>query len=128
VATATETDVETARDYARAYAAFDEAAVRVMLADSLVFRQVNPGGYLALDSADGYIAATRDFVSSFDSHGAESFGAGPVGDRVATTSRMWLTAGGQRYVMEHQEFVTVREGRVVAIDSVCSGARPDPTA
>lgn len=47
-----------------------------------------------------------------------------VGDRIATASRMRLTSGAQEFVMEHQQVVTVRDGRVAAIDSVCTGARP----
>jgi SnoaL-like domain len=122
--TTNDADVAVARRYADAYAAFDVETLRAVLDPDLRFRQINPGGYLALDTARAYIDATADFLTRFTDHAAASSRAEPVGDRFATGSRMILQAGNRSYVMEHQEIVTVLDGRVVAIDRVCTGARP----
>lgn len=45
--------------YADAYAAFDTSELLDVLAPNLRFRQVNPGGYLELDSAQAYIDTTK---------------------------------------------------------------------
>ena len=121
----TSRDVEVARRYAEAYAAFDATALLDVLAADLAFRQVNPGGYLPLTGAQAYIDATRELFDSCDRWEAVAASAESVGDRVVTTSRMRLHAGGQTYVMQHSEVVTVRGDRVVAIDSACSGPRPE---
>jgi len=119
-----EDEVAIARKYAEAYAAFDRDVLRAVLAPDLRFRQVNPGGYLTLTGAEAYLDATADFLQGFASHEPGGARAEPIGDRIATASRLLLHAGAQAYVMEHQEFVTVAGGRITAIDSVCTGARP----
>lgn len=121
---ATGDQVAVARRYAEAYAAFDAAGLADVLAPDLQFRQVNPGGYLQLDSAQAYIDATRAFLDGFDRCQAAVATAEPLGDRVATTSRLLLHRGQQAYLMQHSEVVTVVDGRVTAIDGACSGARP----
>lgn len=116
--------VAIARRYAEAYAAFDAPALADVLAPDLQFRQVNPGGYLQLDSAQAYIDATREFLDNFERCQAASASAESLGDRVATTSRLLLHQGHRAYLMQHSEVVTVIDGQVTAIDSACSGARP----
>jgi len=121
----TDDPVGIARRYAKAYAAFDAAALLDVLAADLQFRQINPGGYLRLDSAQAYVDATREFLDSFERWEAVSATADLLGDRVATTSRMRLHDRNFTYLMQHSEVVTVVGGRVTAIDSACSGPRPE---
>jgi hypothetical protein len=113
-----------ARRYAEAYAAFDTAELHAVLAPGLQFRQLNPGGYLELDTAQAYIDATSEFLDAYDNHAASSASAERMGDVVVTVSRMELDRAGSRYLMQHSELVTVTGGKVTAIDSVCTGARP----
>jgi hypothetical protein len=113
-----------ARRYAEAYAAFDPPALLDVLATHLDFRQVNPGGYLHLDSAQAYVDATKEFLDNYEHWEPDSATAEDLGDRVMTTSRLRLHKGGATYLMQHSEVVTVANGHVVAIDSACSGPRP----
>jgi hypothetical protein len=113
-----------ARRYAEAYAAFETSELRDVLAPNLRFRQVNPGGYLELDSPDAYIDATRQFLESFDAHRSAGASAEELGDRILTTSRIQLHRDRSPYLMQHSEIVTVADGQVIEIDSVCTGARP----
>src|SRR5437867_971605 len=117
-------DLQVAREYADAYAAFDEERLEQVLAGALTFRQVNPSGYLTFDSAKGYLDATRDFLSGFQSFEPVCCRAEWVGDRIATTARVRLFSRSRTWLMEQQEYVTLAGGQIVAIDSVCSGARP----
>ncbi len=116
--------VDIARRYANAYAAFDTAELRDVLAPNLRFRQVNPGGYLEVDSAQAYINGTKAFLDGYDAHAAITATAERLGDLVLTTSRMRLDQNGDRYVLQHSEIVTVADGKVTAIDSVCTGSQP----
>jgi SnoaL-like domain len=117
--------VAIARRYAQAYAAFDTDELLAVLAPDVQFRQVNPGGYLQLDSVQAYVNATKEFLDNFERCEAASATAEAFGDRVCTTSRLRLYQGQRTYLMQHSEIITIREGRVVAIDSACSGARPE---
>jgi SnoaL-like domain len=117
--------VAIARRYAQAYASFDTDELLAVLAPDVQFRQVNPGGYLRLDSAKDYINATKEFLDNFERWEAASATAEALGDRVSTTSRLRLHQGQHLYLMQHCEIVTIAHGRVVAIDSACSGARPE---
>lgn len=113
-----------ARRYAGAYAAFDTRELIEVLAPNLRFRQVNPGGYLELGSAQAYIDATSQFLDTYDTHRAAGASAEQMGDRIVTTSRIQMHTDDGQYLMQHSEIVTVIDGRVVEIDSVCTGARP----
>ena len=113
-----------ARRYAGAYAAFDTSELLEVLAPNLRFRQVNPGGYLELDSAHGYIDATSQFLDTYDTHRSAGASAEQMGDRILTTSRIQLHTDRGQYLMQHSEIVTVADGKVIEIDSVCTGARP----
>lgn len=117
--------VDIARRYANAYAAFDTAELRNVLAPDLRFRQVNPGGYLEVDSAQAYIDGTKAFLDGYDAHAAITATAEQLGDLVLTTSRMRLDQNGDRYLLQHSEIVTVAECKVTAIDSVCTGSQPE---
>jgi hypothetical protein len=118
-------DLAVARRYADAYAAFDTEELLAVLAPGLRFRQVNPGGYLELDSAHAYIQATKTLLDGYDSHAAINATAEPIGDVVLTTSRMELDRAGSHYLMQHSEIVTVTGGIVTAIENVCTGSRPE---
>jgi ubiquinone/menaquinone biosynthesis C-methylase UbiE len=113
-----------ARRYADAYAAFDTSELADVLAPNLRFRQVNPGGYLELDSARAYIDATGQFLDTYDTHRSAGASAQQMGDRFLTTSRIQLHRDRGPYLMQHSEIVTVADGKVIQIDSVCTGARP----
>ena len=113
-----------ARRYATAYAAFDTNQLLDVLAPDLRFRQVNPGGYLELDSAHAYIDATRQFLDGYDTHRSAGVSAEEMGDRVVTSSRIQMERNHRRYLMQHSEIVTVAAGKVVEIESACTGARP----
>jgi hypothetical protein len=110
--------------YAEAYAAFDTSELADVLAPDLRFRQVNPGGYLELSSARAYIDATGQFLDTYDTHRSAGASAEDMGDRILTTSRIQLHRDRGRYLMQHSEIVTVADGKVIEIDSVCTGARP----
>jgi len=112
------------RRYAGVYAAFDTSELLDVLAPNLRFRQVNPGGYPELDSAAAYIDATRQFLDAYDVHRGAGATAEEVGDRILTTSRIQMHRDHRQYLMQHSEIVTVADGKVVEIDSVCTGARP----
>jgi SnoaL-like domain len=113
-----------ARRYADAYAAFDTGELLDVLAPNLRFRQVNPGGYLELDSARAYVEATGQFLGGYDTHRSAGASAEKMGDLVLTTSRIQMHRADGQYLMQHSEIVTVADGQVVEIDSVCTGPRP----
>jgi hypothetical protein len=79
-----------ARGYADGYAAFDTSELLAVLAPTLRFRQVNPGGYLELDTAHPYIDATRQFLDAYDTHRSAGASAEEMGDRILTTSRIQM--------------------------------------
>jgi SAM-dependent methyltransferase len=116
--------VTIARRYADAYAAFDTDELLDVLAPNLRFRQVNPGGYLELDSAHAYIDATSQFLDAYDTHRSAGASAEAIGDRILTTSRIRMHRAQRQYLMQHSEIITVVHGKVVQIDSVCTGATP----
>ncbi len=121
------TDEEVAGAYAAAYASADLDALREILAADVVSRLLMPGDFRTLHGAEAFVDELAAAVSQIEGWRPHSWSVTPIGERFATRSRLVLVAGGDRYQLEHQEVVTVRNGRVVAIDGVCSGFRPVAT-
>lgn len=121
------TDEEVAGAYAAAYATADLEALREILAPDVVCRLLMPGDYRTLTGNEAFVDEMAAAVAQVDGWRPHSWSVTPMGEKFATRSRLVLEAGGGRYQLEHQEFVTVRNGRVVAIDGVCSGFRPVTT-
>ncbi len=123
----TATDEEVAGAYAAAYACADLEALRSILAPDVISRLLMPGDFRTLQGGDAFVTELAAAVAQVDGWRSHSSSVVPIGDKFATRSRLVLEAGGDRYQLEHQEVVTVRNGRVEAIDGVCSGFRPVTT-
>lgn len=115
---------EVAGAYAAAYAAADVDTLRHVLHPQVVCRLLMPGDVLTLEGADAFVEGLLAAASEVDGWRTHSSSVVPIGDRFATRSRLLLEVDGGRYQLEHQEFVTVRDGLVVAVDGVCSGYCP----
>lgn len=118
------TDEEVAGAYAAAYASADFEALRVILAPDVVSRLLMPGDFRTLHGAEAFVDELAGAVSQVDGWRPHSWSVMAIGEKFATRSRLVLEVGGGRFQLEHQEVVAVRDGRVVAIDGVCSGFRP----
>jgi hypothetical protein len=121
------TDEEVAGAYAAAYASADVDALRDLLHPDVVCRLLMPGDVLTCRGADEFIEGLSAAVAGVDGWRTHSSSVTVIGERFATRSRLVLEVDGDRYQLEHQEFVAVDAGRVVAIDGVCSGFRPVAT-
>ncbi len=120
-------DEEVAGAYAAAYACADLDALRDLLDEQVVSRLLMPGDFRTLVGREAFVQELAEAVGGVDGWRSHSSCVTPIGDKFATRSRLVLWAGGGRYQLEHQEVVTVRNGRVVAIDGLCSGFRPMAT-
>ena len=118
------TDEEVAAAYASAYARGDVDAMSDLLAPDLVSRLLMPGGLRILDGVDAFKAELAEAIGDVDGARLHSSSAAPIGDKFVTRARLVLYAGGGHYHLEHLEVVTVEDGRVTAIDGVCTGFRP----
>jgi hypothetical protein len=116
---------EVGRVYAEAFAGFDEKRLKDVLAPDLRYREVTPAGFLDLRSAAAFLGETSDFLQEFESWETVAATSEAMGDRVLATTRVRLHYGTSTYLVEHREVLTITDGRVVAIDGVCTGARPE---
>ena len=117
-------DEEVAAAYAAAYARADIDTLRDLLAPDVVSRLLMPADFRTLHGAEAYLDELAMAIAGVDGARPHSSSVAVIGDRFVTRSRICLDAGGGRYQLEHLEVVTVRNGRVVATDAVCTGFRP----
>ncbi len=110
--------------YAEAYACGDLEALRDLLAPDVVSRLLMPGGFRTLTGADAFIAELAAAIGGVDAARRHSSAAAPIGEKFTTRSELVLVAGEGHYRLAHLEVVAIRDGRVVAIDGVCTGFRP----
>lgn len=121
------TDEEVAGAYAAAYAHGDLDALRAVLAPDAVFRLLMPGDFHTVHGSAAFVEQVAHAMSQADRWRPHSNTVAPIGDRFAARIRFVIEVGLERFHLEHQEVVSVRNGRVEAIDSVCSGFRPVAT-
>jgi ketosteroid isomerase-like protein len=116
--TATITDVETARDCVSALVAGDRDAFGALLDDDVLFRELNPGGLETLRGREQVLSITDPFVANAAVVRLLHCDARALGPRVAVD---YAFAAGPDGRYDIHLFCDVRDGRVAAIDQLCSG-------
>lgn len=113
-------DALTARDF---------TAARTMLGDHLPMRMLVPGGLMTDEGGDAAIGWFASWFSDADPFHVEASSADEVAGRAAVTYRLRLHKAGRWYRIEQHLMLDVdADGRITAIDLLCSGFRPLPEA
>jgi TusA-related sulfurtransferase len=115
---ATYVDALTSRRYAEA---------KALLAEGVRFRMLLPGGLEEESSADGAMARFASWFGDADPYECEEAIVRDIGGRVAVTYRLRLRRSGGWEIIQQHQMLDVEEGRVTAIDLLCSGFRPVET-
>ena len=125
MATYTNPVVETAAAFVRAFAAGDEAELRALTDPDLVYRQVNPGGFVEVLGVDALVEKVRREIA--DDGGWETLfvDAAPAADKARVHASVRFVRGGRRLRYDWTEYLELRDGRVWRRDLACGGARPD---
>jgi TusA-related sulfurtransferase len=106
-------------------AARDYKAARLVLEDDVRFRMLVPSGLMTDDGASATIGRFMSWFADADSYDLEASSAVEVEGRLALTYRFRLhNANGWRLIEQHLMLDVDAEGRVAAIDLLCSGFRP----
>jgi ketosteroid isomerase-like protein len=117
-------EVETARRFMTALVTGDRETVAALLHDDAILRDLNPHGLATLEgpqvrSAPDMLAENVGEATLTQCH------ARPVGPRVQVTYGYTAVKDGEQSRFEVHAFCDVRDGRIAAIDEVCSGRIPD---
>ncbi len=98
---------------------------RSLLADHVRFRMLLPGGLLTEEDADAAIGRFIGWFSDTSHLKVESSSVGEIEGRATVTYRFHLRdAGGWQVIEQHLMLDVDADGRVEAIDLLCSGFRP----
>jgi TusA-related sulfurtransferase len=115
-------DVATA--FLNAVTARDFAAARSVLADELPMRMLVPGGLMSDVGADAVIDRISSWFTDADPFEVRASSANEVEGRVAVTYRLLLHKPDGWYLIEQHLMLDVdADGRITAIDLLCSGFR-----
>lgn len=88
------------------------------------FRCLIPPGLRERESAAEVRAVVERWFRDADVFEMESSSVGAVGDRVQARYRIRLREDGSWKICEQQIFADVIDGRIAAVDLLCSGFRP----
>ena len=100
------------------------SAARAHLADDVRFRMLVPSGLMTESDADGAIGRFVDWFGGADSFEVEEASAGDVEGRAAITYRFRLhDPDGWQVIQQHIMLDVGDDGRIMAIDLLCSGFR-----
>ena len=106
-------------------AARDYTAARSVLADEVRFRMLVPSGLMTDAGASATIGRFMSWFADADSFHVEASSADEVSGRAALRYRFRLhNANGWQLIEQHLMLDVDTEGRVAAIDLLCSGFRP----
>lgn len=117
--------LETATAFASAYAAADYPRVETQLDPAVRYREITPSRVLEATGPAAILDEERDFLARYDRHETLQLVVERVGGRVGARTRWRLYRGEESEVVEWCEYMTVRDGRIVALDAVCSGPMPE---
>ena len=107
-----------------AIAAQDTAAISMCFADDAQFRAlISPGLRERTGGVDVAALIAGWFADSTELALVDSK-ASEVGDRVHIAYRFEGVEEGEPYVVEHQLYGTVQDGKIAHADLLCSGFRP----
>lgn len=117
------------RDVAAAFldalAAREFTAAQSVLAQDVRFRMLVPGGLMTDEGAGATIGWFRSWFAEADPFQVEASSAEEVEGRAAVTYRLRLhNANGWQLIEQHLMLDVGADGRVGAIDLLCSGFRP----
>jgi TusA-related sulfurtransferase len=102
----------------------DFAAARGFLADDVRFRMLVPSGLMTESDADATINRFMSWFGDADAFEVEASSSGEVEGRAAIIYRFRLRdAGGWQAIEQHLMLNVDADGRVEAIDLLCSGFR-----
>lgn len=100
------------------------AAGKALLADDVRFRMLVPDGFMTEVGAEATIGRFAGWFGGADSFEVETTAAQEIEGRVAITYRFRLhRSGGWQAIEQHLMLDVDPEGRVTAIDLLCSGFR-----
>lgn len=116
---------EVAAAFLQTLAAREFTAAQAALAPDVKFRMLVPPGFMTDEGADATIGWFRAWFAEADPFQVVSSSAEEVEGRAAVTYRFRLRgADGWRLIEQHLMLDVGADGRVEAIDLLCSGFRP----
>lgn len=116
---------QVAATFLHALTAREFTAAHSLLAPDVRFRMLVPSGPMADEGADATIGWFRSWFADADPFQVETSSAEEVEGRVAATYRLRLhRANGWHLIEQHLMLDVDADGRVSAIDLLCSGFRP----
>jgi ketosteroid isomerase-like protein len=115
---ATMSDVETARDCVTALVAGDRDAFGALLDDDVLFRELSPNGLETSRGREQVLSIADPFVANAAVVRLLHCDARALGARVAVD---YAFAAGPDGRYDLHLFCDVRDGRLAAIDQLCSG-------
>jgi TusA-related sulfurtransferase len=115
---------QVAEAFLNALTARDFATARAVLADDLPMRMLVPGNLMTDKGADAAIGWFSSWFTDADPFQVEASSAEEVEGRAAVSYRLRLCKPNGRYLIEQHLMLDVgSDGRVTAIDLLCSGFR-----
>lgn len=122
MATDTSTAVDIGADFVRAFAAGDEEGLRRLTDPDLVYREVNPGGFVEVLGVEALVEKVRGEIEA-DGGWETLFVEGePAGHKVRVHASVRFVRDGRALRYDWTEYVELRDGRVWRRDLACAGA------
>jgi len=124
----TSTALETATEFARAYAEGDYQRVRELVTDDVLEREINPRGYSEFRGPDELVEEAREFTDKYGDPEVLELTAAMVGPLVRVINRWRLRRDGEPVLCDFYELLRIESGHVAQMDVVCTGVVTEDSA
>lgn len=124
MATQISTAVDIGAEFVRAFSAGDEQGMRRLTDPELVYREVNPGGFVEVRGVDALIEKVRGEVAADGGWETLFVEAEPAGHKVRVHASVRFVRDGQALRYDWTEYLELRDGRIWRRDLACGGALP----
>jgi hypothetical protein len=89
------------------------------------YREITPNQVVEATGPGAILEEERDFLARRGPQETLELRVMAVGDRVAARTRWRLLGQDEPWVVDWCQYTTVEDGRVTALDGVCSGPMPE---
>ncbi len=125
VAASADNAIDVARRFAEGYARGNAPEVASLLALDVHEREITPGGIVDQRGRQAVVAEATDFLRPYGRPEVLHHVVEPLGELVRWSTRWRLRSADQAWLIEWHAFLTLEDGLITKIDTVCSGRVAD---
>ena len=112
--------------FVESFADADFERIESLLAPDVAFRKLTPGGYAEATTVEGALEWFRNWRADVEDAELLAARVEPIGGKIQIEYTVRGVEDGMLQVFRQTAYATIEDGRIAAMDVLCSGSHPVP--